>query len=110
MAISAVVANGSRPNLMTAFQPAWQAAANSTAAKTKESIGGPSVSAALCRYDSSRPRCALHRVEREDRPPYMLEGEQAVVGRGDPDAIERHRRLSDRRKAGPVMDARLQQQ
>ena len=36
--ISTVVASGSSPRLMAAFQPAWQAAANSTAVKTKESI------------------------------------------------------------------------
>ena len=36
--ISTVVASGSRPRLMVAFQPAWQAAANRTAAKTKDSM------------------------------------------------------------------------
>src|SRR5258705_10641437 len=39
-AISTVVRSGSRPRLMVAFQPAWAAAANRTAAKTRESIGG----------------------------------------------------------------------
>src|SRR4051794_776339 len=38
IAIRTVVASGSSVRLMLAFQPAWQAAANSTAAKTKESI------------------------------------------------------------------------
>src|SRR5712691_7065509 len=37
--ISTVVASGSSPFLIAAFQPAWQAAANSTAAKTNGSIG-----------------------------------------------------------------------
>src|SRR6266700_5104215 len=36
--INTVVASGSRPRLMVAFHPAWQAAANSTAAKTNGSI------------------------------------------------------------------------
>src|SRR6266487_5211312 len=36
--IKTVVASGSRPRLMVAFHPAWQAAANSTAAKTNGSI------------------------------------------------------------------------
>src|SRR5437016_1378651 len=36
--MSTVVASGSSPRLIAAFQPAWQAAANSTAAKTKGSI------------------------------------------------------------------------
>src|SRR5215510_3440596 len=36
--IATVVASGSSPRLMLAFQPAWQAAANSTAAKTRESM------------------------------------------------------------------------
>src|SRR5215831_16204222 len=36
--INTVVASGSSPRLMVAFQPAWQAAANSTAAKTKVSM------------------------------------------------------------------------
>src|SRR5262245_65691293 len=41
-AISAVVASGSSVRLMLAFQPAWQAAANSTARKTNRSISaGP---------------------------------------------------------------------
>src|SRR2546426_9411155 len=37
--ISTVVASGSSAPLMAAFQPAWQAAANSTAAKTTVSMG-----------------------------------------------------------------------
>src|SRR5215470_12332872 len=41
--ISTVVASGSSPRLMVAFQPAWQAAANRTAAKTKDSIKRGSV-------------------------------------------------------------------
>src|SRR5215510_16247430 len=36
--IKTVVASGSSPRLMVAFHPAWQAAANSTAAKTNGSI------------------------------------------------------------------------
>src|SRR5262245_39333981 len=36
--IATVVASGSSPRLMLAFQPAWQAAANSTTAKTRESM------------------------------------------------------------------------
>src|SRR6516225_1378620 len=36
--ISTVVASGSSPRLMVAFQPAWHAAANSTAAKTSGSM------------------------------------------------------------------------
>src|SRR5215468_6027017 len=36
--INTVVASGSSPRLMVAFQPAWQAAANRTAAKTTASI------------------------------------------------------------------------
>ena len=36
--IATVVASGSSPRLIAAFQPAWQAAANSTAAKTKVSM------------------------------------------------------------------------
>src|SRR6516162_11044486 len=36
--ISTVVASGSSPRLMAAFQPAWHAAANSTAAKTSGSM------------------------------------------------------------------------
>src|SRR5712691_5687764 len=39
--ISAVVASGSSPRLIVALQPAWQAAANSTAAKTKGSTTDP---------------------------------------------------------------------
>src|SRR5437762_12281234 len=38
--INTVVASGSSPRLIAAFQPAWQAAANSTAAKTNESMAG----------------------------------------------------------------------
>ena len=37
-AIRDVVVKGSSPNLMTAFHAAWQAAANSTAAKTMGSM------------------------------------------------------------------------
>src|SRR5262245_24986477 len=36
--INVVVDNGSRPTLISAFQPAWQAAANKTARKTAFSI------------------------------------------------------------------------
>jgi hypothetical protein len=36
--ISTVVASGSSPRLMVAFQPAWHAAANSTATKTSGSM------------------------------------------------------------------------
>jgi hypothetical protein len=36
--IKTVVASGSSPPLIVAFQPAWQAAASSTAAKTNESM------------------------------------------------------------------------
>src|SRR6476646_5814498 len=36
--IATVVASGSSPRLIDAFHVAWQAAANRTAAKTKESI------------------------------------------------------------------------
>src|SRR6478752_7270124 len=36
--INVVVESGSRPTLISAFQPAWQAAANKTARKTKFSI------------------------------------------------------------------------
>ena len=35
--IRTVVTRGSRPRLTAAFQPAWQSAANKTAAKTKRS-------------------------------------------------------------------------
>jgi hypothetical protein len=35
MAINMVVDRGSRPTLMSAFHPAWQAAANRTATNTK---------------------------------------------------------------------------
>src|SRR2546423_8854155 len=38
--INSVVASGSSPRLIAGFQPAWQAAANSTAAKTIESMAG----------------------------------------------------------------------
>src|SRR6478609_8953967 len=38
IAINTVVASGSRVRLMLAFQPAWHAAANSTAMKTNGSI------------------------------------------------------------------------
>src|SRR5258705_13668626 len=37
--MATVMASGSSPRLMVAFQAAWQAAANSTAVKTKVSIG-----------------------------------------------------------------------
>src|SRR6266705_3986983 len=71
-AISTVVVNGSRPNLMTAFQPAWQAAANSTAAKTKESIqalrgrgddeGNQGRSGGLATLAAERPAWPIHCV------------------------------------------------
>src|SRR5262249_62427709 len=38
MEINTVVASGSRPPLIVAFQPAWQAAASRTAAKTNGSM------------------------------------------------------------------------
>src|SRR5438874_2253537 len=38
-----IIASGSRPRLIAAFQPAWQAAANRTAMKTKGSIRERSV-------------------------------------------------------------------
>src|SRR2546430_10133656 len=41
IAMSEVVETVSKPPLVAAFQPAWQAAANSTAAKTREPIALP---------------------------------------------------------------------
>jgi hypothetical protein len=41
MAINVVVDKGSRPTLMSAFHPAWHAAANRTATKTRLSIAEP---------------------------------------------------------------------
>src|SRR5216684_4299505 len=43
IAISTVTTSGSRPRLIVAFHAAWAAAANRTAVKTKESIGGLSI-------------------------------------------------------------------
>src|SRR6476619_4344841 len=54
MAISTVVASGSSVLLMLAFQPAWQAAANSTARKTKGSIKPPFAGPGAARRSSQR--------------------------------------------------------
>jgi len=57
-AISTVVASGSSVRLMLAFQAAWQAAANSTARKTKRSISVPRP----CPHDSVPPACGRSRA------------------------------------------------
>src|SRR6185295_1619618 len=53
-AINTVVASGSSVLLMLAFQPAWQAAANSTARKTKGSIRPPVAGPGAARRSSQR--------------------------------------------------------
>src|SRR5262245_8701571 len=61
--IATVVASGSSPRLMLAFQPAWHAAANSTVAKTRESMG--------VRENHGRRSV--------DRLPHLLAGSQAAA-------------------------------
>src|SRR6516165_1584702 len=62
IAMREVVETVSTPPLMAAFQPAWQAAANRTAAKTNESIRDDytvlGVSASWC-HSSKRRRAML---------------------------------------------------
>src|SRR5215469_8093240 len=79
--INVVVDNGSRPTLISAFQPAWQAAANRTARKTKFSIA-PWV----------RPWL---------RPAPKVSGRRADIA-----AAARHRRRAPLRHANPNADRR----
>ena len=50
------------------------------------------------------------RVERVDRPTYLLEGEQAVVAAGNTDSVARNLVFSDGSESCTVMDSRFQDQ
>src|SRR5215471_738600 len=73
--ITTVAARGSSPFLTTAFQPAWQAAANSTAVNTKESMGycaalavSPEAKGELLYYGIEESLHADHAAADRDRP------------------------------------------
>src|SRR5215469_1797531 len=84
--ISTVVASGSSPRLMVAFQPAWQAAANSTAAKTSGSMAR--IILHVCgrstgdRYLPPAMRRARSIAERRPRP-HLRRGALVLLGAGD---------------------------
>src|SRR5260370_27465878 len=81
--INTVVASGSSPPLIVAFQPAWQAAANSTAANTSGSMARRLRHLRLrqsCRLPSSR----VHLIPECRPPPALRPGALALLGADHP--------------------------
>ena len=104
IAISTVVASGSSVRLMLAFQPAWQAAANSTATKTKGSTSArPSRSPPR---SASMPVVVEHRLQQHLRAlgALLLGGKlRLVVADAAAARHEDHRGRRDARNIGRVV-------